>query len=90
MENTRGQGTPRKERLNEQGRNQQSSNLEQQSSSSEQRTGNRQQNVSTERGTSDMRSDSLSGVSHTPARSGSITEKKSVTGSDYDGQISEE
>ena len=88
MENTRGQGTSKNERLNDKGRNQQSRpNLDKVPSRADNLSGDRKENVSTRGGTADMGASSTRGVSNRPGSG--LTEKRSVTGSDYDGQLSE-
>lgn len=83
-ENTRGQNSSKQDRINE--RNQQRSSEEFNTSNSD------HQNVSSNRGgISDMGNEASRSATGNTNRTGSgLKPKKSVTGSDYDGQISEE
>ena len=83
-ENTRGQGSSRDERFNENKHKRSSEDLTQSNSD--------QQNASASRGgTSDMGGQrSRSNTGSTPRTGSGLETKKNVTGSDYDGQLSEE
>ncbi|HEY0751888.1 MAG TPA: hypothetical protein VGD26_12075 [Chitinophagaceae bacterium] len=83
-ENTRGQNSSKQDRLNE--RNQQRSSEDFTTSNSD------HQNISSNRGgTTDMGNEASRSATGNTSRTGSgLKPKKSVTGSDYDGQLSEE
>ena len=85
MENTKGQGNSGQQQRGmgqQQGQTERSRQLDSNSD---------QQNASANRGgTSDMDSEALGNSSRSANRGSGISTKRSVTGSDYDGQVSQD